>query len=61
MLSYLVNFIHAFIPVSLTAGMLMAIWRPVHGRKALRSLIAGLACGLLAGAVVYLVSRLPCA
>jgi len=57
MLSYLVNFIHAFIPVSLMAGMIMAIWRPVHGRKALRSLIVGLACGLLAGAVVYLVSR----
>ena len=57
MLSYLVNFIHAFIPVSLTAGMLVAIWRPVHGRKALRSLIVGLACGLMAGAVVYLVSR----
>jgi uncharacterized membrane protein/YHS domain-containing protein len=53
MLSYLVNSVHAFIPVSLLAGLLLALWRPVHERNALRPLLVGLAAGLLAGAVIY--------
>lgn len=56
MLAYLVNFIHAFIPVSLVTGMLFALWRPVYGRNALRPVLISLAVGLLAGAVVYPVS-----
>ena len=56
MLSYLVTFIHAFIPISLITGMLFAIWTPVRGRRALRPLLVSLAVGLLAGAVVYPVS-----
>lgn len=56
MLSYLVTFIHAYIPVSLITGMVFAIWTPVHGRRALRPLLISLAVGLLAGAVVYPVS-----
>lgn len=57
MIVYLVNFIHAFIPVSLMTGMLIALLSPVHGRKGVRSLVVALACGLLSGAAVYLVSR----
>ena len=53
MLSYLVNSVHAFIPVSLLAGLLLALGRPVHGRNLLRPLLVSLAAGLLAGAVIY--------
>ena len=56
MLSYLVSFIQAFIPLSLITGMLLALWRPVRGRKALRPLLIALAVGLLAGMVAYPVS-----
>lgn len=56
MLAYMVNFIHAFIPVSLVTGMLFAIWTPVHGRRTLRPLLIALVVGLLAGAVAYPVS-----
>jgi uncharacterized membrane protein/YHS domain-containing protein len=53
MFLYLVNSVHAFIPVSLIAGLLLALWRPVHGRNALGPLLVSLAAGLLAGAVIY--------
>ena len=53
MLSYLVHFIHAFIPLSLMTGLLLAIWNPVRGEKGVRPLFVCLAAGLLAGAVVY--------
>ena len=56
MLSYLVHFIHAFIPLSLLTGLLLALWNPVRGDKALRPLLVCIAAGLLAGAVVYPVS-----
>lgn len=56
MLAYVVNFIHAFISVSLVTGLLFAIWTPVHGRKTLRPLLIALAVGLVAGAVAYPVS-----
>lgn len=53
MLSYLVHFIHAFIPVSLVAGLLLALWSPVRGEKALRQFLLCIAAGLLAGGLVY--------
>jgi len=56
MLSYLVHFIHAFIPLSLVAGLLLALWNPLRAEKALRPLLACIAAGLLAGAVAYPVS-----
>lgn len=56
MFPYLFNFIHAFITVSLLAGLLLALLRPVDGRKAVRSVVIGIAAGLLAGIAVYLVS-----
>lgn len=56
MLSYLVNFIHAFIPVSLVTGLLLALWSPLYGRSAFRPVVIDLAAGLLAGMIVYFVS-----
>ena len=56
MLSYLVHFIHAFLPVALITGMLLALWGPLSGRKTVRPLLLSLALGLLAGAAVYPVS-----
>lgn len=56
MLLYLVNFIHTFFPVSLITGMLISVWTPVYGRKALRSSLISLAAGLPAGIIVYLIS-----
>ncbi|OGU12423.1 MAG: hypothetical protein A2075_02405 [Geobacteraceae bacterium GWC2_58_44] len=56
MLSYLVHFIHAFIPVSLMTGMLLALWTPVRGPKTVRPVLVSLAAGLLVGAVAYPVS-----
>ena len=53
MLSYLVHFIHAFIPVSLIAGLLLALWSPLRGEKALRQFLLCIAAGLLAGGLVY--------
>ena len=53
MLSYLVHFTHAFIPVTLLTGLLLALWGPVRGEKGVRPLLFSLAAGLLAGAVVY--------
>jgi uncharacterized membrane protein/YHS domain-containing protein len=57
MLSYLVHFIHAFIPVSLITAMLLALRTPLYGeRKAARSGIVALAVGLLGGMIIYFVS-----
>ncbi|WP_298271383.1 Fe-S-containing protein [Geobacter sp.] len=56
MLSYLVSFIQAFIPLSLITGILLSVWRPVHGRTAARPLLIALVVGLLAGLVAYPVS-----
>lgn len=57
MLSYLVHFIHAFIPVSLITGMLLALRTPLYGgRKAVRSGGVALAVGLLGGMIIYFVS-----
>jgi len=56
MLLYLVNVLHTFIPLSLIAGMLLALWTPVFGRKASRSVIICLAAGLLGGGIIYFVS-----
>jgi uncharacterized membrane protein/YHS domain-containing protein len=53
MLSYLVHFIHAFIPISLMTGMLMALWTPLRAEKALRPLLLCLAAGLLVGGVAF--------
>ena len=56
MLSFLVNFIHAFIPMALLAGLLVALWPPVNGRRAIRPIVAALACGLLGGGILYFVA-----
>jgi len=34
-------------------GLLVALWRPVYGDRALRLMSAALACGLLGGAIVF--------
>lgn len=57
MITYLVNFIHAFIPISLLTGMQLALWTPVYGRKTVRPVIISLVAGLLGGVVIYLVAR----
>jgi uncharacterized membrane protein/YHS domain-containing protein len=57
MLSYLIHFIHAFLPAALMTGMLIALWRPVYGKKATGRLLGALAAGLLAGTLIFLVSR----
>ena len=56
MLLYLVHFIHAFIPLSLMTGTLLALWSPIRGPKTVRPLFVCLAAGLLTGAIVYPVS-----
>ena len=56
MLSYLVHFTQAFIPVSLLTGLLLALWRPVRGERGVLPLLLGLAAGLAAGAAVYQLS-----
>lgn len=53
MLAYLVNFIHAFVPLSLVTGMLIALLPPVNGQKPYRSLVIAIACGVLAGCVIH--------
>lgn len=53
MLSYLVHFIHAFLPAALMVGLLAAFWPPAGGTKPLRSLLAVFGVGLLAGIAVY--------
>ena len=57
MITYLVNFIHAFIPVSLLTGLLLALWLPVYGRRTLRPVAVSLAAGLAGGTVIYFVAR----
>jgi len=57
MLAYLVNFIAFFLPVSLAAGLLIAVRMPAGGEKGMRSIAVALVCGLLTGSVIYLVSR----
>lgn len=55
MLAYLVNFIHAFIPVSVVVGMLIALRPPgPMGFRGRRPLVLALLCGVLAGAAVFL-------
>jgi uncharacterized membrane protein/YHS domain-containing protein len=56
MLSYLIHFIHAFLLAALMTGMLIAIWTPLHGKKAIPRLLAALATGLLSGVLIYLVA-----
>jgi len=56
MLLYMVNFIHAFISLSLITGMLIAKCAPGYGKKIFRSLIISLAAGLIFGASAYFVS-----
>ncbi len=56
MLLSLVNFIHAFLPVSLMAGLLLSLWKPAHGGRAFRSLIISLAAGLSSGGLIYLIA-----
>jgi uncharacterized membrane protein/YHS domain-containing protein len=56
MLSYLVHVIHAFLPVALVTGLLLALWRPERGPAARRLLAGALALGLAAGVLVYLVA-----
>jgi len=53
MLSYLVHFIHAFIPAALVLGMLVALWTPACGAKAFRFLLVAFAVGLLAGVAIF--------
>ncbi|MBZ0154635.1 MAG: Fe-S-containing protein [Alphaproteobacteria bacterium] len=56
MLSYLVSFLHAFLPVSLMTGMLVALWKRNNERRRTRSLAISLAVGLLSGILVYWIS-----
>lgn len=49
MLTYLVNFTHNFIPLSLVAGILIVLVTPEGGKRAYRSFFIAIACGLLAG------------
>lgn len=53
MLSYLVHFTHAFIPVTLLTGLLLALWGAVRGDKGVRPLLLSLAAGVSAGALLY--------
>lgn len=53
MIAYLVNFIHAFVPLSLAAGMLMVLVTPEGDKKPYRSFLVAIVCGVLAGCVIY--------
>lgn len=53
MFSFLLSAVHAFIPVALLAGLLLALWRPAQERNALRLLLVSLAAGLVAGGIIY--------
>ena len=53
MLAYLVNFIHAFIPLSLVTGMLFVLAAPAGGKKPYRSLLIAVICGALVGCVIH--------
>lgn len=52
MLAYLVNFIHAFVPLSLVTGMLIVLVTPDNGKKSYRSFFIAIVCGVLAGYVI---------
>lgn len=56
MLLYLVNFINAFIPVSVMTGMLLGLSEEAEGRKPFRPFILSLIAGLLSGIIIYIVS-----
>ena len=56
MLSYLVHFIHAFIPAALILGMLVAFWSSIYDSKTYRSLLFAFTTGLLAGLTVYMIA-----
>lgn len=56
MLSYLVHFIHAFIPATLILGMLVAFRSPAYESRTYRSLLGAFGVGLLAGIIIYLVA-----
>jgi uncharacterized membrane protein/YHS domain-containing protein len=56
MLLYLVNIVRTFLPLALVAGILLALWTPLIGRKAFRGLIISLVAGLLGGIIIYLIS-----
>lgn len=53
MLAYLVNFIHAFVPLSLVTGMLIVLVTPDGGKKSYRSFLIAIACGALAGFIIH--------
>jgi uncharacterized membrane protein/YHS domain-containing protein len=53
MLAYLVNFVNAFIPLSLVTGMLIVLVPPAGGKKPYRSFLIAIACGTLAGFIVH--------
>lgn len=52
MLAYLVNFIHAFIPLSLVTGMLIVLVTLEGGKKPYRSFFIAIVCGVLAGFII---------
>jgi uncharacterized membrane protein/YHS domain-containing protein len=54
MLAHVVNIIRFFVPVSLLAGMVLALWTPVRGRKVSVYVVASLVAGLMGGVIVYL-------
>lgn len=53
MLAYLVNFIHAFVPLSLVTGMLIVLVTPDGGKKPYRSFLIAIVCGALAGFIIH--------
>lgn len=53
MLAYLVNFIHAFVPLSLAVGLLIVLVTPNVGKRPYCSFFIAMVCGVLAGCVIY--------
>jgi len=56
MLLYLVNVVRTFLPLSLVAGLLLALAATRDGRKTSRSIVISLSAGLAVGIIVYLLS-----
>lgn len=53
MLAFLVNFVHAFIPLSLVIGLLIPLLPQTGGKRPCRPLMIAVACGILAGCILH--------
>jgi uncharacterized membrane protein len=56
MILYLVNIIHAFLPVALVTGMMFTLWRFINGRSIVPYISWAAAAGLFIGGVLYIVA-----